>query len=179
MKRLAALAAILVLAASAAAPLVPRSTMATLERHFDRRLESFDINDPLYVIGATRGVYLEGYGVVLTSEVGLVATPNLTPFRATISEEDKAKLRQRKLARVPQVKRLMRDMLVQSANVLSMVPQQEQVAIAMLFFHMPWEDKSGLPFQVLMHAQRKALVDFEAGRMNEAQLQAAIKTEEF
>ena len=164
---------------AAAVPRVPRSTLATLERHFDRRMETFDINDPLYVIGATRGVYLDGYGVVLTSEVGLVVAPNVTPFRPSISKEDIAKLRTRKLARVPQVKRLMRDMLVQSGNVLSTVPLDEQVVIGLILFYTAWEEKAGLPVQILMQAERRALVDFEAGRTDETGLSAAIKVQEF
>jgi hypothetical protein len=70
-------------------------------------------------------------------------------------------------------------MLVQSGNVLTTVPQQEQIAIGMVLFYFPWENKAGLPQQMLMQAQRKVLVDFETGRANETQLEAAIKFEEF
>jgi hypothetical protein len=177
--RLLALVAFVVLVCGAAITTVPRAQIETLERHFDRRLQSFDVNDPFYILGATRGVYLDGYGMVFTSEVGLVQTPNITPFRPQISKEDIAKVRQRKLARVPQVKKLMRDMLVQSGNVLVTMPADQQVVIAMIMAYSPWEDKTGLPLQIMMQAQRKTLVDFEAGRMDEAGLVSAIKVQEF
>ena len=75
--------------------------------------------------------------------------------------------------------RLMRDMLVQSGNVLSTVPMDEQVVLGLILFYAAWEDKAGLPVQILMQAQRRALVDFEAGRTDETGLTAAIKVQEF
>ena len=161
-----------------AVPRVPRSALTTVERYLDRRMETFDINDPLDVLGMTRGVYIDGYGVVFTSEVGLVATPNITPFRLNISLEDIAKLRKRKVDRVPQVKRLMRDMLVHSGTALSAIPMEEQVMVSMILFYAQWEDKNGLPSEIRMQAQRKALVDFEAGRINAMALDAAIRVQE-
>jgi hypothetical protein len=178
-RRIPGLIAAAAVMCAAAITTVPRAQLETLERHFDRRLQSFDVNDPFYILGATRAIYLDGYGTVFTSEVGLVQTPNMTPFRPPISAQDIAKVKQRKLARVPQVKKLMRDMLVQSGNVLVTMPSEQQVVIAMIMVYSPWEDKTGLPLQIMMQAQRKTLVDFEAGRMDEAGLVSAIKVQEF
>jgi hypothetical protein len=161
-----------------AAPRVPRGSIATLEKFFDARLQSFDINDPIDMLGTTRGVYLEGYGVVFTNEVGLVVPPAISPFHPKVGKEDIAKLRGRKLARVPQVKKLMRDMMVHTANSLPDVPLEERIAVGLLLSYAPWEDSTGLPREILMEAQRKTLVDFEAGRIAEAGLNAVIKIRE-
>jgi hypothetical protein len=63
--------------------------------------------------------------------------------------------------------------------VLVTMPSEQQVVIAMIMVYSPWEDKTGLPLQIMMQAQRKTLVDFEAGRMDEAGLVSAIKVQEF
>jgi hypothetical protein len=157
---------------------VSLSSVSAIEKFFDQRLETFDINDPLFMLGATRGVYLDGYGVVFTSELGLVTPPAVTPFRPNISTEDKARLRQKKLARVPQLKKLMRDLMVHSANSLREVPVDEQVVYSMALAYTHWEDATGLPKQIMMQARRKALVDFEAGRIPEPALIAAITVRE-
>ena len=171
------LAAVAVLCA--ATPRVPRSTLAGLERNFDQRLESFDINDPLYVLGATRGVYLEGYGAVFTSEISLVPPLTITPFRPNVSKEDIAKLRLRKLARLPHIKKLMRDMLVHSGNTLVTMPPQEQVVVGVVLSNLPWEDTTGLPPQIIMQAPRRVLSEFESGQISSNALDAAIRVQEY
>jgi hypothetical protein len=172
--RLAALT-VAALTLAGAAPRVPRSALTNLENAFNRRLETFDVSDPLFIIGGTRGIYLDGYGTVLTNEVGLVTTPNLTPFRPAITKEDIARLKQRKIDRLPAVRRLMRDMLVHSGNSLSMAPLDDQVVVAMILFYAPWEDRNGMPSEIRLQATRGALVDIEAGRANDG----VIKVQEF
>jgi hypothetical protein len=162
----------------AAPPRVPLASIFNTEKYFDQRLERFDINDPLFMLGATRGVYLEGYGIVFTSELGLVTPPALTPFRPAISSEDKARLRQKKLARLPQLKKLMRDLMVHSANTMGEVPMEEQIVYSIALSYTHWEDTTDLPRQLLMQAKRRTLVDFEAGRLAEAGLIAAIRIQE-
>lgn len=159
----------------AAPPRVPLASIFNTEKYFDQRLERFDINDPLFMLGATRGVYLEGYGIVFTSELGLVTPPALTPFHPAISAEDKARLRQKKLARLPQLRKLMRDLMVHSANTLGAVPMEEQIVYSMALSYTHWEDTTDLPRQVLMQAKRRTLVEYEAGRIAEPALMAAIK----
>src|ERR1700757_1287052 len=61
---------------------IPAQTIRGLERAFNDRLIALaDINEPLDLLGDTRGVQLDDYGVVFTSEVSLVITPTITPFR--------------------------------------------------------------------------------------------------
>jgi hypothetical protein len=178
MKRPVTLLAVAAMVLLPATPRVPRGSIANIEKAFDSRLRSFDINDPIDMLGTTRGVYLEGYGVVFTNEVGLVVPPAISPFHPTVAKEDVGRLRARKLARVPQVKKLMRDMMVHAAYSLREVPLDEQVAVGLLLSYAPWEDSAGLPREILMEAQRKTLVDFEAGRIAEAGLNAVIKIRE-
>ncbi len=173
-------ALVLATALCLAAPVrVSRSMLAVLERGFDERIERFSIDDPLYLLGSTRGVYLEKYGAVFTAELNLVTGPAITPFRPKLTKEEVDKLRQKKLTRLPEVRQLMRDMMVTSATALSAVPPEEQIVVGVSLFYYSWENGAGLPGQIVMQAKRKTLVDYEAGRVDLKTLTASIQEQVF
>jgi hypothetical protein len=166
-------------AALAAAPAVSYSDIRNLEKAFDRRISGNDLEQPMDLIGFTRGAYLPNYGVVFTAEVNLMVSAGLSPFRPRVGPEEKARLRQRKLARVPEMKKLMRDMMVSAATSLKTLPAEQKIAVGVSFFYHPFEDTQGLPEQLVMEAARRTLVEFEAGRLTAAQLEAAIQAQEY
>ena len=162
-----------------ATPHVSRAAMQDIERTFDQRIQRYSIDAPMDLLGATRGVYLENYGAVLSTEVNLVVGPVLSPFRPKLTKEELERLRQRKLERLPVLKQLVRDMMVTTATRLNTIPLREQIVVGVTLFHYSWEDSSGLPGQILMQAERRNLIDFEAGRINRETLDAAITMREF
>jgi hypothetical protein len=167
------------LAAAAAllhAGAIKRAVFIDLEHKFDSRIENAVREDPFWLMVNTSGVYLEGYGAVFTAQVNLVSGPTISPFRQTIPKSDVVKVRQKKLQRVPLLKQHMRDMLVGMAATLDDVPSNEQVALAVSLFYFAWEDTSGLPAQVLMRAERRQLIDLQAGR---ATADTVLKVQEF
>ncbi len=168
------------LAAATQKPLVSRAALAALEKNFDQRIyQRFGVDDPMDLLGTTRGVYLDGFGALFTAELSLVLAPTITPFRPTISKDQAARLRERKLARLPALKQTMLDMMVTSAANLKEVPLEEQIVVGVSLQYYSWEDTAGLPGQILMQAQRKTLVGFESGRLTRAQLDAAVRVSEF
>lgn len=171
--------AAIVWSATAANPRVSREAMAVLEKKFDQRIEGFSIADPFYLLGATRGVYLEDYGVVFTAELNLVPGAVITPFRPTFTTEQIEKVRQKKKSRLIPLKEIMRNMMVDSATALRDVPPEEQVVVGVSLFYYSWEDTNELPAQVLMQARRRSLLDFEAGRIDGASLDSAIRVREY
>ncbi len=150
-----------------------------LEKSFDQRIVNFNADQPMDLIGFTRGVYIEDYGPVFTTEVNLVMGAGLTPFRPRVTSEETARLRQKKLDRVPELKRLMRDMMVSSGTRLKQVPLTQQVVVGVSLFYHSFEDTKGLPAQIVMQAPRKTLVEFEAGKMSADALASAIQVQEF
>ena len=136
---------------------VTLASLAAIARGFDRDLRMFAVTDPIDVLGNTRGVYLDGYGAVFTTELSPVFTPGLSPFQPNISEQDKEKVRQRKLARLPVVERLMNSMLQSAAKDLT-VPDDQQIVVAVQFLYLPYEDSSGLPGQIVVKASRLAIL---------------------
>jgi hypothetical protein len=163
----------------AAPALVSRAAMAAVEKNFDRRLEGMAVDTPLMLLGMTRGVYLDGYGAVFTAEVNLAPGPVPSPFRPAISKEEIARIRQKKLERLPALKGLMRDMLVAAAGSLDTVPADERLVVGILLFHFSWEDSSGLPAQIVMQAPRRVLLEFQTGRRDRAALESALQVREF
>ena len=113
----------------AAAPRVSRAELKALEQNFDRRISQASADDPLDLLGNTRAVYLEKTGVVFSTEVGLVVSPAMTPFQPVQTPEVKERLRQRKISRLPMLRKMMRDMMVTSAVSLKSMPADEQVVI--------------------------------------------------
>jgi len=149
-----------------------RGALAGIESNFDQRFEKFNIADPFDLLGNTRGVYLPGYGVVFSAELNLVVTANPSPFRAPFTKQDIARLHAHKLERVPQLKQIMREMLITAATSLDNVAPNEQIVLAVSLFHFSWEDASGLPGQIVVQAQRQQL-------LNGATRESAIRTEEY
>jgi hypothetical protein len=170
----AAAAILTALTLVSAAPRLNRGALLALERNFDSRVQRLNIDDPFDLLGPTRAVYLERYGVVFSTEVNLVTGPAITPFRPQLSAADKERLRQKKLSRLPQLRQAMRDMMVSSATALRTLPESEQVVVGITLFYHPWEMTAGLPAQIVMQAPRGTLTDFEAGRIKLDGLNAAI-----
>jgi hypothetical protein len=135
---------------------VPRQTLTDVERHFDTKLASVGgANDPIDLLGAARGIYLDGYGVVLTAEASLIVTPGLNPFRPAMTEPEKEKIRQRKLDRLSTLKQVMRDVWRDSATTLTSIPDNQQVVVAVRLLYLPWEDTRGLPGEIVMKGDRR------------------------
>ena len=135
---------------------VDRNLLGQLEQGCNKRIENL-FDDPYMLLGLTRGVYLEGYGVVLSAEVNLAITPGATPFRMAMTDEEKAALRKKKLDRLPALKHAMREVLVASARTLQPMPGSEQVVLAITLLNRSFEQTQGLPSQIVMQAPRQSL----------------------
>ena len=169
------LVAVLALTAATSGPRVSRGTLASMEKSLDERIQSLWNDNPYLLLGTTRGVYLEGYGAVFTAEVNLVMNP-VALMNTRITKEEIAKVRQKKLDRIPVLKKTLRDSMGAMASSLDTVPGDEQIAIVAFIDHYPWEDVTGVPVQITLTAQKKKLV--EAQRAGGAGLDAAIHVTE-
>jgi hypothetical protein len=85
-------------------------------------------------------------------------------------------VRQKKLDRIPALKKVLRESMVSMAASLDTVPGEEQIAIVAFIDHYPWEDVTGVPVQITLTAQKKKLVD--AQRAGGAGLDAVIRVTE-
>ena len=136
---------------------IPLATFVTLERAFDAKLALMaDTNGPVDLLGATRGVYLDGYGVVFTTEMGLVVTPTVNPFNTSITPEQKDRVHAAKITRLPALKKAVTEMVKNVATTLPQVADTQQVVVAVRLDYLKWENTTGLPGLVIAKADRRS-----------------------
>jgi hypothetical protein len=173
------LVVLLAVAASATAsdaPRVPRTTLAAAEKSLDTRFAGLWSDNPFIMLGPTRGIYLEGYGTVFTAEVNLVAGPQIGILTPSMTKASIAQHRQKKIDRIPELKKAMAKALADTAASPEMaaVPPDEQIVLVAFLSHFPWEDISGLPTQIMMQSSKKKLMEAQpkGGAALEASIQA-------
>ncbi len=135
---------------------LPFETMSRLEGDFEDKVRGLQGVEPFRLMGASSSVYLDGYGVVFTVPLDLIFTPGITPMHLEITPKERQDVRTRKLAQLPALRLAARDMLRTAASSLSAAPENQKVAIAMRLFYFSWEDRTGLPSQVVISADRKS-----------------------
>jgi len=131
--------------------------MQALEKSIDARIESANAADPFDLLGYTRGVYVPGFGVVLSAEVDLIKMPGVSPFHPKITAEERPRFLARKLQTLPKLREIMRASLIAAAAELRSVPMQENIVFGVTLFYYFGEDTSGLPGQIVMQATRQQL----------------------
>jgi hypothetical protein len=155
-------------------PRVSRVSLAAAEKVLDDRLKGV-FND-ITVTGFSRGVYLEGYGVVLTAEVNLFPAP-YNMVHTTLSKEEQNQTLVEKRKRLPKMRIAVQQALADLAAsaVLDGVPGDEQITVSLLMLRYPWEN--GLPVQMILKAPKKRLM--EAQHAGPAALDAVISVTEY
>jgi hypothetical protein len=151
---------------SAPAPTLPAvrpaqislASLNALQTGFDDELGSYDVNDPIDILGKTRGVYLSDYGVIFTTELSPIVTPGISPFHQVITDQEKARTHQRKLQRVPTLTTLMSKMMKTAATQLAGLPDDQQVVLVVKLLYMPYEDTAGLPGQIVMKGDKRSVL---------------------
>ena len=145
------------LAAPVAAAKIPQGMLDNLEKNFDSRLMAFDSMDPVDMLGGTRGLYIQGFGTVFTTEISLIVTPGNFPIaRPTFTPEIRAQVHQRKMARLPKLQEIMKDMVKVTAKTLLTLPDDQRIILAVRLRYLPEEDTAGLPSQISMSADKKS-----------------------
>lgn len=161
---------------TAAAPKVSRQSIIDMERSLDRRVQDLWNDNPFVLLGATRGLYLDGYGVAFTAEINLATGPTMT-VRSAVNPQVIASHRAKKLERLPQLERSLREQMVNMAAHFDTLPAEEQIVIGVALSRYPWEDATGLPSQLLMQATKAKLAAAE--KQGAAAVEAAIRVQKF
>jgi hypothetical protein len=137
---------------------IPLSAFVNIERTFDAKVSAMasDNLGPVDLLGATRGVYLDGFGVVFTTEMGLIQTPTINPFNTTITEAQKDRVQAAKIKRLPALKNAIVETLRVIAASLTQVPEDQQVVLAVRLDYSSWEKTAGLPGLITARADRRS-----------------------
>ena len=154
-------------------PKVNRGMIEAMQHSLDNKLSGLWPQDPAEVLGLSQGTYIQGYGAIFLGEVNLAPAAGISPFHPTVSADEVRRTHEKKVQRMAAIRTAMRAMLVDSARSLDSVPSDEQVTLGLSLFYWKWENRDGLPAQIVMHAPRKALL--QSGTAE----QASIASEEF
>ena len=142
---------------------IPAQVIGEMEQAFNQRLFAMaDVNDRVDLLGDTRGVQLDDYGVVFTTEVSLVITPNITPFMQKIPPEMAARVHKLRVERMPLLKVAMQEMMRNMAAAFTQIPAGQRIVLVVRLYYGAWEDTTGMPAQVIMRADRASA---SAGRV--------------
>ena len=134
---------------------IPMDSIRGLERAFNDRLSGLAGTDqPTDLMGDTRGIQLEEYGVVFTTELSLVITPGLMPGRPKIPPEMAARVKVQRMERMPLLREAMKGMMRDMAAALTQLPAGQQIVLVVRLYYGAWEDTTGMPAQVIMRADR-------------------------
>jgi len=134
-----------------------------MEKSIEGKLRNLFAPEPAEVLGVTQGAYIDGYGAVFMSEINLAVAPGITPFHPIVKPEEIKRTHDRKVQRIAALRNSMRDILVDTAASLDSVPADEQVAVGFSLFYWNWENREGLPAQIVMHAPKRLLQQAKAG----------------
>jgi hypothetical protein len=160
-------------------PKVTRAMVKAMEGSIELQLLRIWSDYPVEIIGLTQGVYVDGYGAVFMSQVNLAPGTGISPFHPVITADEVKRLHERKTARLPQLRAAMRDILMNSAGSLDSIPDDQQIALGISFFYWRGESTEGLPAEIVMHGQKRALVDVKTGRADKATLASTVTVQEF
>ena len=154
-------------------PKLNRGMIEAMQHSLDNKLSGLWPQDPAEVLGLSQGAYIQGYGAVLLGEVNVAPTAGITPFHPSVTADEVRRTHEKKVQRMAAIRTAMRAMLVDSARSLDSLPAAEQVTVGLSLFYWNWENRDGLPAQIVMHAPRKALLQSASAE------QASIASEEF
>lgn len=132
-----------------------RATLREAETRFDMMIQKQWTDDPLVLLGNTRAIYVEGFGVVMTAEINLVTGPTVSPFNPSISKESIAKHHDRKVQRLPNL----RDLLKSSASTARAwfpdLADADNLVVGITLLKYSWEDPAGIPSQLVAITQKR------------------------
>lgn len=151
------------------------SAVRRSERSIDGRIERYNTESPMEVIGATRGVYLAGTGLLFSIEVSLSPAVGISPFFTRMPPGEVEKIHAAKLGRVPVLRQLLLTMLPEMAKAHADVPASEEIVMGATLFYFPYEDLRGLPAQMVVRANAGELRKLQTtGDVNDAAKVAPI-----
>ena len=137
---------------------VSLQTLLALEKEMDNRIGATKGTGlPCSVLTPTRGVYLSGLGAVFSAEVELAPTPGGTViFGPPPGPEQKAKSRKDKQANIPLLEKTLSDIALSlAASPALKLSDADQVVVVARLNYRPWEDTTGMPWQIVARLDRR------------------------
>jgi hypothetical protein len=158
---------------------VSRATILAVEKSINDTI-NVRTGDPYDVLGEARGTYLEGYGALFTIEVDLINAGPITPqpFKPTVSKEEIATTRDRKMKKLAILRESMRTLMMNASGTLEGLAPNEHVAMEAILFFYSWENSRDFPHRIFMSAEKQKLLDARSGHAGQVDLAKVIEEQE-
>lgn len=167
------LLAVVGLGGAVAGGALTRAKLRSAELAGNTRFQTMLNDDPASLLGDTRAIYLQGYGLVLSAEIDVAPRYTPNPFRPAFTKEEIARIHQIKRDRLIALREQMRKMLITYAGEFDL-PASENIALAITIPYSKVEDSEGLPKQIVMSAPGTALRS-----KNDMTIISSLKVQEF
>lgn len=138
---------------------VPRAKVVNAEKLINTQLAGMYPDEPWFLLGPARGMYLEGYGVVFTAEINLATGPTQTPFKMEITKEEIARHRDKKITRLPELRGMMTKLMGFTAEYLDNLAPGERLVLGITLLRYPYEDPKIAPSQIVVQGERSKIVE--------------------
>ena len=160
---------------------VSRASILAVEGSVDQTLKARSA-DPFELFGLTRGTYLEGYGTLFTFEVDLISPGGFLtvgPFGSPLTPEQQAKVRDRKLKKLPELRETMRSLITNASSTLEGLPANERIAMEAILLDGPGEKSvREIPRRIFMSVEKQKLLDAKANHATAAELAALVEEQD-
>jgi hypothetical protein len=163
-------------ARAAEPPHLPLAKVVNTEKLISTQLAAMYPEEPWFLIGPARGVYLNGFGVVFSAEINLATGPSLSPFKQTITREEIARHRDKKELRLPVLRTRLYAIVGEMAAYLDTLPGNEEFVLVVTLLKYPWEEANGMPSQIVLRVPRAKLLE---ARRQSASLDTVVKVQEY
>ena len=139
-----------------------RSQVEEFEALINRDLQSA-LDHPFGMLQDPKGTYLPSFGVVFHMELNLAPMRMMTMFDVRpYTEEELQQTRQAKLQRIGNLKAHLSELLRLHGGELSVLSQEQRIAVTVHLFNMPSERTEGLPTQLILEVSRGAITELQA-----------------
>lgn len=138
---------------------VARAKVINAEKLINTQLAGMYPDEPWFLLGPARGVYLQGFGVVFTAEINLATGPTQSPFKMEITKEEIARHQDKKITRLPALRGMMAKLVGFTADYLDTLPAGEQLVLGITLLRYPYEDPKIAPSQIVMQAERSRVLE--------------------
>ncbi len=142
----------------------PLKEIEAVAKACDGAIRGYSIDKPLDHLLPTHSVYVDGYGLVFVTDVNLVSLPPLFGFGGRISKEELTRIHDSKVKRLPEVRKLMTQMVLTASGMLTHLSPDESILLQVNFYSQDFEIRTGLPRSMSVQAKKKDLVEAAAGK---------------
>jgi hypothetical protein len=142
------------------APVAKRDQLNPLEKGFAQSLTASQMR----ILGYPSAINIDGFGVVYTAEVNLSYSPIADPFQQTFSPQVKARTQNTEQLQLPILRNEMRQLLLRTSEALDALPMNEQIVVGVKISQQAWQDRGGVPQEIVMQGQKSKLLEAKRGK---------------